>query len=126
VIGAQADMWDPEKGAAHQAGYEPIVASVASHTASLGRPVLMLNGDSHVYRSDNPLSSTASCTWELATACTSESFIHPGYEVANFHRIVVHGSTFPLEWLKLSIDPGTNGNSATSFGPFSWARQMQP
>jgi hypothetical protein len=126
VIGAQADMWDPEKGAAHQAGYEPIVASVASHTASLGRPVLMLNGDSHVYRSDNPLSSTASCTWELATACTSVSFMHPGYEVANFHRIVVHGSTFPLEWLKLNIDPGTNGNSATVFGPFSWARQIQP
>jgi hypothetical protein len=126
VIGAQADMWDPEKGAAHQAGYEPFVSSVASHTASLGKPVLMLNGDSHVYRSDNPLSSTASCAWELATACTSVSYIHPGYEVANFHRIVVHGSTFPLEWLKLSIDPGTNGNSATSFGPFSWARQIQP
>jgi hypothetical protein len=126
VIGAQADMWDPEKGAAHQAGYEPFVASVASHTASLGKPVLMLNGDSHVYRSDNPLSSTASCTWQLATACTSVAFIHPGYEVANFHRIVVHGSTFPLEWLKLTIDPGANGNSATSFGPFSWARQIQP
>jgi hypothetical protein len=126
VIGAQADMWDPEKGAAHQAGYEPFVASVASHTASLGKPVLMLNGDSHVYRSDNPLSSTASCTWELATACTSVAFIHPGYDVANFHRIVVHGSTFPLEWLKLTIDPGANGNSATSFGPFSWARQIQP
>lgn len=99
---------------------------MASHTASLGKPVLMLNGDSHFYRSDNPLSSTASCTWELATACTSVAFIHPGYEVANFHRIVVHGSTFPLEWLKLTIDPGANGNSGTSFGPFSWARQVQP
>jgi hypothetical protein len=126
VIGAQADMWDPEKGAAHQAGYEPFVASVASHTASLGQPVLMLNGDSHVYRSDNPLSSTVPCTWELTSPCTSVASIHPGYEVANFHRIVVHGSTFPLEWLKLTIDPGANGNSATSFGPFSWARQVQP
>ena len=126
VIGAQADMWDPEKGAAHQAGYEPFVASVASHTASLGKPVLMLNGDSHVYRSDNPLSSTASCTWELATACTSVAYIHPGYEVANFHRIVVHGSTFPFEYLRVAINtrhPPAAG--ANSFGPFSWER-IQP
>ena len=86
----------------------------------------MLNGDSHVYRSDNPLSSIAPCTWELTSPCTSVASIHPGYEVANFHRIVVHGSTFPLEWLKLTIDPGANGNSTTSFGPFSWARQIQP
>ena len=35
VIGAQADMWDPEKGAAHQAGYEPFVSSVARHTSEL-------------------------------------------------------------------------------------------
>ena len=58
VIMAQADMWDPEKGAAHQAGYEPFVASVAAQTTAFGKPVLMLNGDSHVYRSDNPLSAT--------------------------------------------------------------------
>jgi hypothetical protein len=125
LIGAQADMWDPEKGAAHQAGYEPFVQSVASHTSDLGKPVLMVNGDSHVYRSDNPLSSTAPCTWELATPCMPVSSIHPGYDVENFHRIVVHGSTFPLEWLKLTVDPSANGNSATAFGPFSWARQIQ-
>jgi hypothetical protein len=56
VIGAQADMWDPEKGAAHQAGYEPFVQSIASLTTDFGRPVLMFNGDSHVYQSGNPLS----------------------------------------------------------------------
>ena len=27
-------MWDPEKGAAHQADYEPFVASIAQHTRS--------------------------------------------------------------------------------------------
>jgi len=56
--------------------------------------------------------------------------MHPGYDVANFHRIVVHGSTFPLEWLKLTID-GHAHNPTTdhSFGIFSWARQdtgLQP
>src|SRR5205823_3472520 len=41
VIQTQADMWDPEKGPAHQAGYEPFVASVAAHTLAFGKPVLM-------------------------------------------------------------------------------------
>jgi hypothetical protein len=126
VIGAQADMWDPEKGAAHQTGYEPFVQSVAAHTTAFGGPVLMINGDSHVYRSDNPLSATASCTWELATPCESVASIHPGYDVANFHRIVVHGSTTPLEWLKLTIDASRSAaNGPVAFGPFAWQRQIQ-
>ena len=125
VISAQADMWDPEKGAAHQAGYEPIVSALATDVAAFGRPVLMLNGDSHVYRSDNPLSPTAGCTWELATPCPSDAYIHPGYDVANFHRVVVHGSTTPLEWLKLTVDPEANGTGDNAFGPFSWVRQTQ-
>lgn len=126
VIGTQADMWDPEKGAAHQAGYELFVQSIASHTTAFGGPVLMVNGDSHTYRSDNPLSATASCTWELTTPCSSVAFIHPGYDVANFHRIVVHGSTTPLEWLKLTIDTThPAGAGPTSFGPFSWERKTQ-
>ena len=112
VIQAQADMWDPEKGAAHQVGYEPFVQSVASHTLAFGKPVLMLNGDSHVYLSHNPLAASDSLT-----------FMHPGYDVPNFHRIVVHGSTFPLEWLRLTIDPGADApNGPDAFGPFSWQR----
>ena len=52
---------------------------------------------------------------------------HPFYNVPNFHRIVVHGSTFPLEWLKLTIDPNANYKStATTFGPFGWQRMPQP
>lgn len=121
VIQVQADMWDPEKGAAHQAAFEPIVSSIAGHTLIFGKPVLMLNGDSHVYRSDNPLSPTDSCTGE--EPCSSVAYIHPGYNVPNFHRIVVHGSTFPLEWLKLTIKPNTNhASSPNAFGPFTWER----
>jgi hypothetical protein len=116
VIMAQADMWDPEKGPEHQAGYEPFVSSVASHTTAFGGPVLMLNGDSHEYLSHNPLSATDSL-----------SYMHPGYDVPNFHRIVVHGSTIPLEWLKLTIDDRANSpNGPDAFGPFSWQRMIQP
>ncbi|MEA2218851.1 MAG: hypothetical protein QOJ35_1477 [Solirubrobacteraceae bacterium] len=116
VIGAQADMWDPEKGAAHQVGYEPFVRSIASHTAAFGKPVLMFNGDSHVYQSGNPLSPA-----------DPVAYIHPGYDVPNFHRVVVHGSTFPLEWLKLTIDPrADNPPGSEAFGPFRWQRMIQP
>ena len=115
VIEAQADMWDPEKGAAHQAGYEPIVQSLATHSAQFGKPVLLLNGDSHVYKSDNPLS-----------AADPIAYMHPGYDVPNFHRIVVHGSTLPLEWLKLTIDPRKHApNGLDAFGPFAWQRMIQ-
>jgi hypothetical protein len=52
--------------------------------------------------------------------------MHPGYDVANFHRIVVHGSTLPLEWLRLTVDPGANApQGADAFGPFSWTRVIQ-
>jgi hypothetical protein len=75
----------------------------------------MFNGDSHVYRSDNPLS-----------AADPLNYMHPGYDVANFHRIVVHGSTLPLEWLRLTVDPGANApQGADAFGPFSWTRVIQ-
>ena len=75
---AQADMWDPEKGAAHQAGYEPFVQSVAAHTLAFGKPVLMFNGDSHVYRSDNPLvapsdSRCTTCSCTPATTCRTST-----------------------------------------------------
>jgi hypothetical protein len=112
VIQAQADMWDPEKGPAHQAGYEPFVQSVALHTLAFGKPVLLLNGDSHVYLSDNPLS-----------AADPLNYVHPGYDVLNFHRIVVHGSTLPLEWLRLTVDPRANAaQGPDAYGPFSWMR----
>ena len=115
VILAQADMWDPEKGADHQAGYEPFVQSVASHTLAFGKPVLMLNGDSHDYLSHNPLA-----------ASDALAYVHPGYDVPNFHRIVVHGSTLPFEWLRLTIDPRAHAlNGPDAFGPFSWQRVMQ-
>jgi len=115
VIAWQADVWDPEKGAAHQTGYEPLVQSLATHTTAFGKPVLMLNGDSHVYQSGNPLSPS-----------DPNASMHPGYDVPNFHRVVVHGSTTPLEWLRLTVDPASNAaNGANAFGPFSWERVIQ-
>jgi hypothetical protein len=115
VIIAQADMWDPEKGAAHQTGYEPFVSSVASNTLAYGGPVLMLNGDSHAYLSHNPLS-----------AADSLNYMHSGYDVPNFHRVVVHGSTLPLQYLRLTVDPRSDApKGPNAFGPFSWSEVVE-
>jgi hypothetical protein len=131
VIFSQADMWDVDgKIPAHLTEYDPFVASVASHTSRFGKSVLMFNGDSHLYKSENPLSPSAPCVGEVAGggegACASVTSAHPGYDVPNFHRVVVHGETFPLEWLKLTIDTNANNPaSANAFGPFSWQRMTQ-
>ena len=62
VIQTQADMWDLDgKTASHLANYEPFVSDIASNTTSFGKPVLLFNGDSHVFRSDNPLVQGAPC-----------------------------------------------------------------
>ena len=95
----------------------------------------MFNGDSHLYRSDNPLAPNAPnapCIAEATpgaapTACAYDDWrSHPFYDVSNFHRVVVHGSTFPLEWLKLRVDPRAHAPAGESaFGPFSWVRMPQ-
>ena len=133
VVIEQADMWDLDgKAPAHLSNYDPFVRSLADHTSAFGRPVLLLNGDSHSFRSDNPLSATAPCFTEDTTVTTCSEWSNhkqsdgSGFNVANFHRITVHGSTFPLEWLKLSVsDNGHLPAGASSFGPFSWQRMPQ-
>ena len=141
VISSQADMWDRDgKAVSHIANYEPFIASIAAHTAGFGKPVLLFEGDSHHYRSDNPLRAGEPCVFENGAdvvACgsipESADFTqdawnnHPGYDVSNFHRVVVHGSKEPLEWLRVTIRPGTNAPAtATAFGPFSWERVQPP
>lgn len=134
VLVAQADMWDLDgKAPSHIAQYKPFVDRIAALAQAFGKPVLLLNGDSHVYRSDNPLMPGMPCVTEDAAgtgqaACANDAYANQpnGYKVPNFHRITVHGSTAPVEWLKLSIDPRARAaNGANGFGPFSWQR-MSP
>ncbi|MEI7514004.1 MAG: hypothetical protein WCK81_01340 [Betaproteobacteria bacterium] len=147
VIFTQADMWDVDEspaGVAHLSGYKQYLDKIAEGTKAYGMPVLMLMGDSHTYRSDIPLAKGAACAIEVesgkpAVACSdsrAEALIisrkspvdaymaqNHGYNVPNFHRIVVHGETMPLEWLKLHIDPMANAkHGLDAFGPFSWKR----
>ena len=99
VIAVQADMWDPEATAAGAAGldqYTDFVTTLAKLSSEFGKPVLLLNGDSHVYSTDQPLANPSSST----------GLIHHTQAVPNLTRIVVQGSTTaPGEWLKLTVDP---------------------
>ena len=131
VIMEQADLWDLDgKAPSHIANYKPYIDTIATRSVSFGKPVLLINGDSHIYRSDNPLVKGAACVSEpssgaAAVTCTTDAYDSQpgGYNVPNFHRIVVHGSTTPLEWLKLAVDPAVNAAAAPqAFGPFSWQR----
>lgn len=142
LIQTQADMWDRDgKAVTHIGNYEPFIASMAAHTAAFGGPVLLFVGDSHHYRSDNPLQEGQPCVLESGIGTdvvpcdsipdsadfTADAWNnHPFYNVSNFHRIVVHGSTLPLEWLRVTIAPRADAAATSqSFGPFSWER-IQP
>jgi len=134
VIMEQADMWDLDGTKltdGHIARYEPFIAKIASLTRDFAKPVLLINGDSHKYRSDDPLQDNAPCLVETGvgaatTACDEDNYdSHASYpgEWPNFHRLVVHGSTFPLQYTRLTVNPrANNATTATSFGPFSWER----
>lgn len=101
----QADMWDPAIFTAGQySGFVSIVRALADATRSLGRPVLLVQGDSHVFKADNPLAS-------------GDAIYGVTAPVPNLTRIVVQGSTTaPLtEWLRLKVDSATPT-------VFSWER----
>jgi hypothetical protein len=107
VIIQQADMFDPAAlvpGGDGLNQYDSLVQSIADLTQHFARPVLLLNGDSHLYMTDHPLADPASST----------GMIHHTQAVPNLTRITVQGSTnAPAEWLRLTIDP----HSKT---PFTW------
>jgi hypothetical protein len=99
VIGVQADMFDPAAilaGGDGLGNYTIFVQELAERSIRFGRPVLLINGDSHVYGFDKP----------LADPTTATGKIHNTPAVPNLTRITVQGSTTaPAEWLKVTIDP---------------------
>jgi len=166
VIMVQADMWDLDGDKMtdqHLTEYKPYIDKMAALTLGFAKPVLLINGDSHIYRSDNPLVKGAPCQVEVPSTTGSKKTVttscadsvangalkgqtnadpygivqvkgHPGfvpnYNVANFHRLVVHGNAMASktdqEYVKLTIDPSVNAvASANTFGPFIWTR-VQP
>jgi hypothetical protein len=102
AIGIQADMWDPAivaAGPSQYSAFTPIVQELARQAHRFGKPVLLLNGDSHLYESDRPLADPH------ATDSLIYGVVVP---VPSLVRVTVQGSTnVPHEWLKLHVDTHT-------------------
>jgi hypothetical protein len=102
VLMFQADMWDATSALS---GFDDVVKQIGNLATGFGKPVLILEGDSHVFRVDQPYTS-ASPLFAL----------HPGTPVApNVTRLVVEASAGRTEYVRLTVDP--KGVSL-----FSWER----
>jgi len=82
VVGMQADTFVP---GAPGDGFTAVIERLSELSAEFGKPVLLLQGDTHSYLTDRPLP-----------------------DAPNLTRIVVEGETAD-EWLRLQIDPGSRG-----------------
>jgi hypothetical protein len=105
VLIAQADMWDPAEPTL--AGFDALVRQIGALAASFGKPVLLLEGDSHRFEVDHPFSASSPLLG-----------VHPSTPVAeNVTRLVVEGSDGRTEYLRLTID--SQGQDTPLF---SWER----
>jgi hypothetical protein len=83
VLGMQADMWDSAAPPSELSAFAPFKALIADRAARFGRPVWLLEGDSHTLKVDRPAGMPPNLT-----------------------RVVVQGSTnTPHEWLRLRVEP---------------------
>lgn len=98
VLFTQADMFDPTVTTPQYADYyafTPIVQALAAEAARFRGPVYLINGDSHVYRQDQP----------LATGSSWLGFYGVTDPAPNLARYTVEGSTSVDEWLKVTVNP---------------------
>ena len=100
VVAMQADMWFNTP-----LGFTEIVQRLADRAREFGKPVLLLEGDSHRFTVDRPLAA--------GSALHGVSTPAP-----NLTRIIVEGQT-TSEWLKLRIDPNAPE-------VFTWTRMAVP
>lgn len=103
VLLFQADMWDVTSALS---GYDDLVQQIGTLAATFGKPVLLLEGDSHIFRVDNPYLPS------------SPLFaLHPATPVVeNVTRIVVEGSAAGrTEYTRLTIDPKRKGADLFTF-----------
>lgn len=91
VVAMQADpgfeVPAADRAAKHVDGFDPLLAALATEARAFAKPVVILHGDSHVYRFDNPLVDPAT-----------------GQPVPNVTRIETFGSP-NVGWVRVTLDP---------------------
>ena len=88
VLFTQADMFSPGKNARDADGFTEIIAALSKHTVAFGRPVLLVNGDSHRLIVDKPLPNP----------------VAPKQVLQNFTRLQVPGEADVMA-VRVTIDP---------------------
>ena len=71
-----------------RAGFEAIIGALGRLTTEFGRPVLLLQGDDHVYLVDRPLAGAEP-------------------PVPNLLRVQAFGHPF-MQWIRIDVDPGSS------------------
>lgn len=96
VLLTQVDMFDPtvtDPKFADLYSFQPIAAAIAREAAAFGRPVYLFNGDSHVFKSENP----------LAEGSKWLPFYGIDRSVPNLSRVTVDGSTNVDNYLRVTV-----------------------
>ena len=88
VLFTQADMFSPTKDAHDADGFTEILAALRQHTIAFGRPVLLVNGDSHKLVLDKPFANP-----EFPLRC-----------LQNFTRLQVPGEA-DVQAVRITITP---------------------
>ena len=111
VIQLQADMWDQDGvSKAHLTEYKQFIDKIAANTTAFAKPVLLINGDSHNYRSDNPLVPGATCVVEApATATVGAALVSATAAVACSDPTVASvAATYHFDVAGATTDPYAN------------------
>src|SRR5262245_16383293 len=88
LLAIQADpFFELPRGHRGRRGYESFLAALESETVRFGRPVVLVHGDTHVFRIDKPLRDGN------------------GQTVQNFTRVEVFGSP-AVSWVRGRVTPG--------------------
>jgi hypothetical protein len=112
----QADFWDPVE---LTSAFAPVVQQIGTLAAEFGKPVLIIEGNSHIFRVDQPYTPDSPLFGAFANMPVAP----------NVTRIVVQGSDIrgsdgellPLEYVRLTVDP-----SRRAAAVFSWERVQVP
>jgi ribosomal protein L24E len=83
----QADPFQPRFGINDTQGYWGyLMAELKQRTIAFGKPVVLVHGDTHIYRID-----------------------HPWLDAGNFTRVETHGDPDSINWIRATVDPSTPG-----------------
>jgi len=108
VISQQADMWhmaDFAESPELISAYSTYVHQLAARATRFGKPVLIINGDRHLYSVDTPLADPSNAFGQ----------VYNTDPVPNLTRLGLQASFNPASWTRVVVDTARSGNAMFSF-----------